>query len=436
MPPPTPAAPTRRATLASLLALGAASLGLAERPDPAQWRVRADFEPARAIWLGYDAGHVELSAALARALQPYVALKLLTTPEQAAEARAALQAHGVRTEPIELLTAPLQKYFLRDTTVFATGPAGQQALLVFRWNHYGMPAWCRMRHEGDRRQVAACSAGREAADNGLVGEMSRLAGTHMLASPLYIEGGGIEVNGQGLIIANEALLVQRNLGRPRTALERDLLALPGVRKVLWLPAGLAEDPPLRATITGQHVAWGTGGHTDQFVRFADARTVLLAWPDDDEAEAHPVARLNRLRMQRNATLLAGATDTNGQRLRVLKVPMPRIVERRVVLSASADNRLSDEWTADDFPARDGRRQGDAVMQVAAATYLNFVVANGTVVLPDYLPHGTPPATQLRVQRVFEQAFPGRRLQWVDAIGANWVGGGPHCATLNEPLNEG
>ncbi|MFY7907337.1 MAG: hypothetical protein ACOVO0_14475 [Burkholderiaceae bacterium] len=37
-----------------------------------------------------------------------------------------------------------------------------------------------------------------------------------------------------------------------------------------------------------------------------------------------------------------------------------------------------------------------------------------------------------MRRVVEQAFPGRRTVFVDAISANWVGGGLHCATLNEP----
>ena len=112
--------------------------------------------------------------------------------------------------------------------------------------------------------------------------------------------------------------------------------------------------------------------------------------------------------------------------------MPRIVERRVFLSAAADVAWSKEWTADFFPPQEGRREGDAVLQVACASYLNFVVANGVVVVPSYVQHGTPRAVQERVQRIFEGAFPGRQVRFVDAIDANWVGGGPHCATLNEP----
>jgi len=138
-------------------------------------------------------------------------------------------------------------------------------------------------------------------------------------------------------------------------------------------------------------------------------------------------------MQRNFDILSRASDADGRPLRVIKLPLPRIVERRIFLSAAADPAWSKEWTADFFPPHEKRREGDPVMQVASASYLNFVVANGVVVVPDYLKHGTPRATQDRVQRLLEQAFPGRKIHFVDAIGANWVGGGPHCATLNEPL---
>ena len=202
--------------------------------------------------------------------------------------------------------------------------------------------------------------------------------------------------------------------------------------MIWLHAGLAQDPLHRATITGRHVAWGTGGHTDEFVRFVDPRTVLLAWPDAAEAARHPVARLNLQRMQRNHDILVRSTDLQGRPLRVLKLPLPRTIERRVFLSAAADAALSREWTAESFPAHERRRQGDWVMQVASSSYLNFVLANGLVLLPDYRAHGTPQALQDRVQRVIESALPGRELRFIDAMAANWVGGGAHCATLSEP----
>jgi agmatine/peptidylarginine deiminase len=62
-----------------------------------------------------------------------------------------------------------------------------------------------------------------------------------------------------------------------------------------------------------------------------------------------------------------------------------------------------------------------------------VVANGVVLVPDYTAHGTPPATQLKVRQIFERSFPGRRVVFVDSAAANWYAGGPHCATLSQPV---
>ena len=249
---------------------------------------------------------------------------------------------------------------------------------------------------------------------------------------MRLEGGGVEVNGRGTMIANEALLRSRNPGWGRAELQRALLQLPGVRKVLWLPEGPAEDPHLRSTITGAYVGWGTGGHTDQFVRFADANTVLLAWVSQAQAAANPVARLTRERMMRNFEILSRATDADGRPLRIVKMPMPRTLERRVVLSSNADTSFSEQWSPRDFPADEQREDGDVVTQVAPASYLNYVAANGVVLVPDYAGHGTPAATQLKVRKLFERSFPGRQIVFVDSVAANWYAGGPHCATLSQP----
>lgn len=438
----TPTLTRRRASLALLAAGLGGCAGRTSEPDPEPepdgdppppggFRIPGEFEPVRAIWLSYDAGHEALTAGLVAALQPHVALKLLVADAVAGElALSRLQARGLATQGITLLTHPLASFFLRDMALFSAGPAAQQprplGVVDFRWTNYGAPAWCQRRHADDaaeaRRCAAATDLSREDVDRAIAG----LAGAALQRSRIAIEGGGIELNGQGLLLANAELYASRNPGRSRAQMERELLRLPGVRQVLWLPGGLAEDVHLRATITGPYVAWGSGGHSDEFVRFADAGTVLLAWPDDADVAAHPVARLTRQRMQRNLEVLQRAG------LRVLKLPMPRIVERRVFLSAAADTAWSEQWTADFFPPAEGRRQGQPLLQVATASYLNFVVANGVVVLPDYLPHGTPRARQEQVRRSIAEAFPGRQIRFVDAISANWVGGGLHCATLSQP----
>jgi agmatine deiminase len=137
-------------------------------------------------------------------------------------------------------------------------------------------------------------------------------------------------------------------------------------------------------------------------------------------------------MKRNLEILQRATDLDGRPFRIVKVPMPRTLQRAVVLSAQADTHFSEQWRADDFAPVEQRDDGDTVMQVAPVSYLNYVAANGVVLVPDYASHGTPAVTQNKVRTLFERSFPGRRIVFVDSVAANWYAGGPHCATLSQP----
>jgi agmatine deiminase len=418
-----------------LQALGAAALPWPSAraanvsPMPPGTGLAADFDPASAVWLGHAPGHEALARGLAAALQAHVKLHFLVADDGAAkQVRAWSMPHA------QVTIESQAEFFLRDVAVFTREPDGKAGIVDFQSSQYGAALWCRRRH-AEAADAQACTAHareRAAQRDGLDRKMATRLGAVVHSTTLALEGGGVEVNGRGLMIANEDLHRSRNPGLSRAEVERELLRLPGLRKLIWLPAGLAEDALLRATIVGDHVAWGAGGHTDEFVRFADERTVLLAWPDEADAAAHPVARLSRARMQRCHAVLAAATDTLGRHLRVVKVPMPRIVQRRVVLQERIETGASDEWVVDYFPPSERRRAGQALWQVATASYLNFVVANGVVVLPDFVPHGTPVAQQERVRRVFANVFAGRRIEFVDGITAHWVGGGLHCATLNQP----
>ncbi len=420
----------RRQALQALCAAGAAppAFGVAAATPPGLG-ISADFDPTAAVWLSYHEGHAAMTQGLVAALHAHVKLRFLVADEAAAGRVRALPYSG-----LEVNVQPQASFFLRDMAVFARDVQGRASIVDFVASQYGAAAWCLRRYAlAKDRQWCTTHARTTAAERDrLDREFARLLDASVHASSLSLEGGGVEVNGRGLMIACEELHRSRNAGVSRAQVEKELLRLPGVRKVVWLPTGLAEDVLLRATITGPYVAWGAGGHTDEFVRFADERTVLLAWPDDADAAEHPVARLNRQRMQRNWDLLSTATDARGQRLRVIKVPMPRIVQRHVMLMDQAQTDASEAWSTDFFAPQERRRAGESLWQVATASYLNFVVANGVVVLPDFVPHGTSPERQDRVRRLFAGVFPGRRIEFVNGISAHWVGGGLHCATLNQP----
>ncbi|MCZ4316778.1 agmatine deiminase family protein [Comamonadaceae bacterium G21597-S1] len=396
-------------------------------------RLSADFDPVAAIWLGYDPGHEAFTADLAQTLAPHVPLKMLVRDAEAqARAMAVLRSRGVNALRVAFVQDGRAPFFVRDGAVFGLDGRARPFIVDFQWTHYGWTNWCRRTFAGSRARALDCARTDDIETGALDQRLAGVLGLACLASPLAIEGGGVEVNGRGTIIANASLWRERNRGLSRDAIEKHLLALPGMRKVVWVPHGLAHDPLHRATIVGHYVGWGTGGHTDEFVRFADENTVLLAWVDEEDARGHPVARLNQLRMQANLEALSNSTDQRGRPLRVIKVPLPSMVERAVVLSADADTAYSNEWTATSFPARERRREGDTVMQLATTSYLNHVLANDLVVLPTYVAHGTPPEREEQVRNIYASVFPGRRVVFIDAMLANWVGGGAHCATLTEP----
>ncbi len=425
-------APSARAPAARAPAARAPA---ARAPAPVEtgFRIPGSFEPVAAVWLAFDPGHAAWTAAMAAVLAPHVPLRFLVRDlAMAQQARDTLHDMGLDVRELRFHVDPQAAFFLQDAAVFAIDHQGRAGVVDLKWSGHGLAAWCERRYPRDAEHAAACAGSLDRERDTLSRTIAAFAGAQVIDTDLRLEGGGVEVNGRGTMIANEALLRSRNPDRSRAELQRALLQLPGVRKVLWLPEGPAEDPHLRSTITGAYVGWGTGGHTDQFVRFADANTVLLAWVSAAQAAAHPVARLTRQRMKRNLEILSRATDADGRPLRIVKVPMPRTLERRVVLSSQADTTFSEQWSPYDFPTDERRADGDAVTQVAPASDLNYVAANGVVLVPDYAGHGTPAATQHKVRQLFERSFPGRRIVFVDSVAANWYAGGPHCATLSQP----
>ena len=98
-------------------------------------------------------------------------------------------------------------------------------------------------------------------------------------------------------------------------------------------------------------------YVDEFVRFADENTVLLASVDEAEAALHPVARLNRRRMLANLEALRAGADLHGRPLRVVEVPLPRVAERPVVLSADVSN-VDTVLVAGQVKKRDGKLLAD------------------------------------------------------------------------------
>jgi agmatine deiminase len=195
---------------------------------------------------------------------------------------------------------------------------------------------------------------------------------------VVLEGGAIDVNGRGSLLATEECLLSdvqaRNPGLSRADLERALAAHLGVRNVLWLGRGIVGDD--------------THGHVDDLARFVDPTTVVTVVEPDPRDANHDALRENRAR-------LAAMTDQDGTPLRVVTLPMPA----PLVL--------------------DGQR--------LPASYANFYIANEVVLVPTF----NDPRDR-EALATLATLFPTRRVVGIHAVDLVWGFGTLHCMTQQEP----
>ena len=218
-------------------------------------------------------------------------------------------------------------------------------------------------------------------DDATVGDdIARVAGTPIRRFDFVLEGGAIEHDGQGTILTTRQTLLNPNRnGWTEAEAEAALETAFDAKKIIWLDQGLANDH--------------TDGHIDNIARFvAPGRVVCQypAGPDDPNPET-----LNAI-----ARTLESATDARGRKLEVIRIPSPGLV-------------LNDSGEA------------------APASHLNFVIANGMVVVPVY---GT--ATEGLALEALQAVFPDRKVIGLPSRGllGEGIGGGGsfHCITQQEP----
>ncbi|MEI6429894.1 MAG: agmatine deiminase family protein [Pseudanabaena sp. ELA607] len=193
-----------------------------------------------------------------------------------------------------------------------------------------------------------------------------------------LEGGAVEVDGLGTCLTTKQCLLNpnRNPQRSPAQIEADLQQALGVEKVLWLESGLLNDH--------------TDGHIDTIARFIAPHTVMcMTAKDANDPNAAVLADI--------ADQLASFTDAEGKPLQVVQIPSPGLVL-------------------------------DPEGEIMPASYLNFYIANGAVIVPTY---GTP-YDALAVEMI-GQYFPNRKTIGLSAKHILLGGGAFHCITCHQPL---
>jgi len=201
-------------------------------------------------------------------------------------------------------------------------------------------------------------------------------GIPVLHPGIVMEGGSIDVNGEGTLITTEACLLNpnRNPTKSRTEIERYLQDYLGVTHILWLGDGIEGDD--------------TDGHVDDLTRFVNPTTVVTVVSDDPKDNDYRP-------LQENLERLATMTDQDGRALNVVTLPMPRPMYE-------GDQRLP-------------------------ASYANFYVANGAILMPAYDEERDPIAVA-----TLGECFPDREIISIPCTDLIWGLGAIHCLTQQWP----
>ncbi|MCH9708486.1 MAG: agmatine deiminase family protein [Actinomycetia bacterium] len=330
-----------------------------------RWRMPAEsarhartfmsWPPLGSVWEGKDGPAVQSDiAAIARAVAEFEPVVLLAAP---AETRAARRACGSGVEVIPIATDDL---WMRDSgPTFVIG-SGTLAGIDFHFNGWGG------KQEHARDEMVAASL------------LSRI-GVTRIDAPITAEGGSLEVDGEGTLMATQSSLINpnRNPGVSREAIETALKDLTGVSKVIWFDG-----------VRGQDI---TDYHVDSLARFAEPGTVLLSRPapaDDVWTRAYRQA----------LKVLQQATDARGRRFEIVELPEP------------------DPTTIAD--------RGEAFL----GSYANYYVVNGGVLVPRFGDR----RGDADAKAIVGELHPGREVvqMRIDTVAEG--GGGIHCATQQEP----
>ena len=233
-----------------------------------------------------------------------------------------------------------------------------------------------------------------------------------MRSRLFSAGGGREINGRGTIILIEGHEKYINPSLSLKEIEEEYKQKLNQKNVIWLKKGIPQDDlfdngPVIDNIYGNGVHW----HVDEFCRFADAQTILLAQVDPADLALDPFYQVVHERLEESYQILKNARDQNGKPFKIIRVPQAPIIFDQ------------------------GNYKGQAIFYTPVTSYLNFVLTNNLVLIPSYYNPGDPDFIRQKddqARKAFQQVFGSRKVVMINATELNYSGGGLHCITMHKP----
>ncbi len=215
------------------------------------------------------------------------------------------------------------------------------------------------------------------------------------ASHFVLEGGSIHSDGRGTILVTESCLLSpgRNPSLTKLEIEEQLKNYLGAKKIIWLPYGIYQDE--------------TNEHVDNVCAFVRPGEVVLAWTDDKDDPQYEMSLAD-------LKILEQETDALGNHFIIHKLPIPK---EPVYIKPEELSGFSFE------PGEDMREAGERL----AASYVNFYISNGGVIVPQFGDEHDKIALKL-----LGECFPERRIYPIYARDIIVGGGNIHCITQQIP----
>ena len=256
-----------------------------------------------------------------------------------------------------------------------------------------------------------------------------------VATDFVTEGGDKSFNGHGTVLMSRAVERQRHPGLSDAQIEELARRHLRATHVVWTGEGVADDEQsFRGPLVGEegrrvYTTIGTGGHVDECARFVGSSTVVVPQLTAEQAQRSPLAATTARRMDANAALLGNQTDQDGRPLRVQRMPYPEELSLRGVNASDGVYQLLSQ-----LPELGLDPQG-SVDVVLAASYTNYVIANGLVVLPQYHKPGRPKRfaeADAAAVAAMQRLLPDHTIVGVNPEPVNAGGGGLNCISNNMP----
>jgi agmatine deiminase len=329
--------------------------------------VPPEWAPHRAMWLGFPS-HADLWEDDLEAAQAEVAALARALAGPGAERVRLMTGHPDGEAAAQLLLGGVANVEIvpgrfGDIWLRDTGPIFARRSGALEAQGFRFNGW------GGKYELAH--------DDEVAEQIATASGAPLARHDFILEGGAVDHDGEGTVLTTGQCLLNRNRnpGWTEEVAERALGEALGAKKLLWLGEGLLNDH--------------TDGHVDNLARFVAPGVVAcpIAWgKGDPNANAYDDA----------ARRLSQMTDLQGRQLRVARIPSPGFVE------------------------------GEGGRPIPAS-HMNFLIANGAVIVPIYEDEPGSFAIQ-----ALEHLFPGRQVIGLPSTAILTGGGSFHCITQQEP----